>query len=252
MKEKFEERRLTGRVAVTCKFDDGTVRVWDADKAEVVQHIVDIVEDYHDKGYPMTLRQLHYQLVKSNWIVNHQTAYKKLGDILDDCRYAGVIDWEAIEDRGRIPQLDYAVDSIAEALQDTIDTYKRRRQQGQTVEVELWTEKDALANILRRITNKYHIRLVVNKGYSSSSAMYRSYRRILEAVSEKRRVHILYLGDHDPSGLDMVRDIRERLTMMMRQGKYRLQNPYFDVHHIGLTMAQIRRYNLPPNPAICR
>jgi hypothetical protein len=247
--EKFEDRRLTGSVKVTCKFEDGTVRVWDADKAEVVQHIVDIVDEMQQDNYVITLRQLHYQLVKSNWIVNHISAYKKLGDILDDCRYAGVIDWDAIEDRGRVPHLQYSVDSIAEALQDTVDSYKRNRQEKQRVNVELWTEKDALSGILQRVTNKYHIRLVVNKGYSSSSAMYRSYKRILRSAGEQQKTTILYLGDHDPSGLDMVRDIRERLTFMMKNGRFNLQGDYFSVNHIGLTMSQIRQYDLPPNPA---
>ena len=85
-KEKFEDRTLSGKVCVTCKFEDGTVRIWDTRKEEVVKHIIDIVDEYSADGYKLTLRQLHYQLVKSNWIVNHDSAYKKLGNILDDCK----------------------------------------------------------------------------------------------------------------------------------------------------------------------
>lgn len=84
-KEKFEDRRLEGNINVACKFQDGSVRYWQTTKEEVVQHIVDIVAAYAEDDYTLTLRQLHYQFVKSNWIVNHDTAYKKLGTILDDC-----------------------------------------------------------------------------------------------------------------------------------------------------------------------
>lgn len=254
MKEKFMKRRLVGTINVKCKYDDGTVRVWEEQKIVVVQHIIDIVEEYRQLGYKLTLRQLHYQMVTNNWIVNHDTAYKKLGNVLDDCRYAGLIDWEAIEDRGRIPQLDYAVDSIEQALQDTWSQYKRDRMQGQEITIELWTEKDALSEILRRVTDRFHVRLCVNKGYTSSSAAYQAYKRILGSIEENRPVFILYFGDHDPSGLDMVRDIRDRLTFMLENGvegetvMYQGVDRWLEVKAIGLTMQQIRQYRLPPNP----
>lgn len=250
-KEKFEDRRLTGNINVACKNKDtGQVRYWQTTKEEVVQHIVDIVEEYAADNYTLTLRQLHYQFVKSNWIVNHDTAYKKLGTILDDCRYAGIIDWDAIEDRGRKPYIPYSVRDPDHALQDTIDQYRLNRQAGQKNSVELWTEKDALSGILQRSTEKYHIQLVVNKGYTSSSAAYGAYQRIVRNVKNKQFTTILYFGDHDPSGLDMVRDIRERLTTFLEKGRYSVDDAssFFEIIPIGLTMKQIQEYDLPPNP----
>lgn len=308
-REKFENRILSGAINVACKFDDGSIKYWTTRKEEVVEHIKEIVNDYRQQGYVLTLRQLHYQLVTKNWIINHTTAYKKLGNILDDCRYAGIIDWDAIEDRGRIPWIPYSVDSVEEAWQDTIDQYRRDRQEGQENIVELWTEKDALAGILRRSTSKFHVKLVVNKGYTSSSAIYTAYERIVEQLCKGKRVTILYFGDHDPSGLDMVRDIQERLMFFLVKGdklknndefqelikiwweksKYEIyevidrgyvseknikkyndgeneddfyeeyfagvrtifinENKLFSIIPIGLTMEQIKKYKLPPNPA---
>lgn len=219
MKEKIEHRSLQGIFNVKCKYDDGSVRIWSEDKALVANRIITIVEDYRRQGYRLTLRQLHYQFVSKNWIINHDTAYKKLGGILDDCKYAGLIDWNSIEDRGRIPNIGYSVDDIADALQDTVNHYKLDRQVGQDVIIELWTEKDAISNILERVTRKYHIHLVVNKGYTSSSAIYQAYQRFLELIKSGKKVKVLYFGDHDPSGLDMIRDIRERLLKFMCQGE---------------------------------
>lgn len=217
-KEKFEDRRLTGAINVACKYDDGTTRYWTADKSEVVARIVHIVTSYSRKGYVLTLRQLHYQLVSRNWIVNHDTAYKKLGSILDDCRYAGVIDWSAIEDRGRVPYLPYYADDAADAVDDITASFRINRQEGQHNYVELWTEKDALSGILKRTTQKYHVQLVVNKGYTSSSAIYCAYERVVERILNGQKVTILYFGDHDPSGLDMIRDIRDRLKFFLSRG----------------------------------
>lgn len=179
MKEKFESRLLQGKIKVACKYEDGTIRYWETRKEIVVRQIVEIVDSYTAQGYILTLRQLHYQFVTRNWIVNHDTAYKKLGNILDDCRYAGVIDWQSIEDRGRLPKLPYWAEDVPSAIDDILNSYRLDRQKGQPNNIELWTEKDALSGILSTVTTEYHVRLVVNKGYTSSSAMYRAYKRIL-------------------------------------------------------------------------
>lgn len=219
MKEKFETRSLTGPLRVTCKYDDGSVRVWEDDKENVIARIIRIVKQYKALGYVLTLRQLHYQFVGHDpKYVNHDTAYKKLGSILDDCRYAGVIDWDAFEDRGRTPFIPYSADDLADGLTDLKNQYRINRQDGQTRYVELWTEKDALSGILKRSTSKYHIQLVVNKGYTSSSAIYAAYERVIKHILEGRRVTILYFGDHDPSGLDMIRDVTDRLNLMLSSG----------------------------------
>jgi len=255
--EKFEKRSLTGNINVACKYEDGTVRYWNTTKQEVIRHIVQIINDYQADGYTLTLRQLHYQLVTKNWIVNHTSAYKKLGNILDDCRYGGVIDWDAIEDRGRVPYIPYAVKNVQHSLEDTIEQYRIDRQEGQKVHIEVWSEKDALSGILRRTTSKYHVQLVINKGYTSSSAIYGAYQRFLEKISkEDKKVVILYLGDFDPSGLDMVRDISKRIRFMLHNGdakdyfyyQDRYIDDWFKIIPIGLTVEQIKKYKLPPNP----
>lgn len=219
--ERFEKRTVKGKINIACKFDNNgtiTVRYWEAEKSDVIAKIRFIVNEYSKQGYILSLRQLHYQFVTKNWIVNHDTAYKKLGSILDDCRYAGLVDWDAFEDRGRVPYLPWWVNNPDEGLQAIIDQYRVNRQLNQSEYVELWTEKDALSGILRRSTSKYHIQLVVNKGYTSSSAAYNAYERIVEYIIAGKKVVILYFGDHDPSGLDMIRDIRERLTLFLSKG----------------------------------
>ncbi len=292
--EKFENRKLTGKVNVACKYDDGTTRFWNTLKEDVVDQITKIVRDYRQQGYVLTLRQLHYQMVTRfpDAYVNHDTAYKKLGTILDDCRYAGIIDWEAIEDRGRVPYIPFYADGVDDALKIIANQYRLDRQKTQTNVVELWTEKDALSGILKKTTQKYHVRLVVNKGYTSSSAAYNAYQRVLNAIREGKTFSILYFGDHDPSGLDMVRDIRERIELMLTSGNFRrelaekasewdeeklrdinfkhqdIERGYtgdgyedeelhmaslaakelFQIIPIGLTMSQIKQFNLPPNP----
>ncbi|MCD8273597.1 MAG: hypothetical protein LUC96_01200 [Alistipes sp.] len=200
----------------------------------MLERINTILEEYRNDGYVLTLRQLYYQLVSKDIIPNNDREYAKLSNILKKGRMAGIVDWSAIEDRVRVPKLPYWVRDVQHAIQDTIEQYRVDRMQGQQRNIEIWVEKDALSNVLFRVTSKYHIRLMVNRGYSSISAMYDAHRRLLSGDV------ILYFGDHDPSGKDMVRDIRERMEEFGRE---------VDVRPVALTMEQIRRFNPPPNPA---
>lgn len=207
---------------------------------EQLEVINGIIEEYAEEGYTLTLRQLYYQLVSRDIIPNEQKQYAKLSTLLVKGRMAGFVDWDAIEDRIRVPHLPYSVDDIEDAIRDTIDQYRLNRQEGQEVYIELWVEKDALSGVLKRVTEKYHINLMVNRGYSSCSAMHDAYNRLKRQEREGKETYILYLGDHDPSGLDMIRDIKERLEEFG-------VNP--TVKQIGLTMKQIKKYNPPNNPA---
>lgn len=196
--------------------------------------INEILEEYVRDGYVLTLRQLYYQLVSKDVIPNNDKEYAKLSNILKKGRMAGIVDWSAIEDRVRVPKLPYWVRNVQEAIRDTIDQYRLNRMQGQSQKIEIWVEKDALSNVLYRVSSKYHLRLMVNRGYSSVSAMYDAYNRLSDGDV------ILYFGDHDPSGMDMVRDVKDRLN------EFGIE---VNVKPIALTIEQIKQFNPPPNPA---
>lgn len=199
-----------------------------------------IVEEYSAAGYRLTLRQLYYQLVSRGVVPNKPSEYAKLSDLLGNGRMAGVVDWDAIEDRVRVPYIPYYVEDVSSAIDDTIRQYRLDRQEGQDNYIEVWVEKDALSGVLKRVTKEYHVRLMVNRGYSSISAMHDAAIRMKRAEDNGQQPVILYLGDHDPSGIDMVRDIRERLEEF---------GVDIRVEAIALTDEQIATYNPPPNPA---
>lgn len=198
----------------------------------------EIIGVYQAQGLTLTARQLYYQLVTRNIIPNQEKSYKLLTKTVSDGRLAGLIDWDAIEDRARAARFVGEWDSISQLVDGVCDGFRLPRWADQENYVELWVEKDALAGVLRPIAVRHHVVLMVNRGYSSQSAMYESAQRFIDA--NKPGV-LFYLGDHDPSGEDMVRDIRERLEMF---GVEELT-----VRKLALTMPQIQQYNPPPNPA---
>lgn len=203
---------------------------------QMLEKVNGILTEYAADNYVLTLRQLYYQLVSRNIIRNDQKQYKQLGELLVKGRMAGVIDWESITDKGRISRLPYWVTGIRGALNDTVRQYRLDRMDEQETKIEVWVEKEALSNIFERVTYKYHVSLMVNKGYSSCSAMHDAWERL----ENQDDVLILYFGDHDPSGIDMARDIANRFAEFGAQN-IRVERP-------ALTMEQIRRFNCPVNP----
>jgi hypothetical protein len=113
-----------------------------------------------------------------------------------------------------------------------------------------WVEKDALSAVLRRAVEPYGCRLMVNRGYSSTTAMHDAFKRFIEPWEQGQAVNILYLGDHDPSGMDMVRDISARVETFVRGSTEVNENRApFEIERLALTMDQIEEYDPPPNPA---
>lgn len=206
--------------------------------ANLLYRLIRITEDYKNQGYKLTLRQLYYQLVAADIIPNQESSYKKIGAMLAEARMCGQVDWDIIEDRIRIPKMHSEFSGIPELIEAAIHSYRLNRWEGQPEYIEVWVEKDALAGILQPITNEYHIHLMVNKGYSSVSAMHDAAERIM-AQQDEKQCTILYFGDHDPSGEDMVRDINDRLAEFGAE---------VQIDKVALTMTQIQKYRPPPNP----
>ena len=211
-------------------------------KLSYIYTINEILSEYKEMGYKLTLRQLYYQLVSRDLIANRAQEYSKLSSVLVTARMNGLTDWFLIEDRLRKPQIPYWVKDIKDAMKDTIRTYRLDRQSEQENHIEIWTEKDAVSNILRKVTEFYHIKLMINRGYSSCSAMKEAFDRLsYRSTYEAQNVIIIYVGDHDPSGLDMIRDIESRFDEFGLSG--------FKIIHIALTRRQVDEFKPPPNPA---
>lgn len=201
-----------------------------------------IIDEYQKDGYDLTLRQLYYQLVARDYIPNKVTEYDKLGDTVSNARLAGLIDWDAIVDRTRVLKGVGHTDSPEGAIKRAGDLYFTDKWIDQEYRVEVWIEKEALAGIFGRVARSLDINYFSCRGYTSQTAMYNAGQRLAYYRDRGQTPVILHFGDHDPSGMDMTRDIRERLEMF-------LEGDGVEVDRLALNMDQVKQYNPPPNPA---
>jgi len=206
-----------------------------------------ILGEYAAQKYRLSLRQLYYQLVARGHIENSVKSYKRIGNLISDARLAGLVDWRMIEDRGRETHYLNHWDNPAEIVRDASRWFRIDKWEGQRNYVEVMVEKDALSGILLPVCQELDIRFTANKGYSSSSAMYEAGKRLHRLFYSSdiiEEVHIFYFGDHDPSGIDMTRDIAERLCQFSHGLVDRM-----NVHRLALNWNQVEEWQPPENPA---
>lgn len=200
-----------------------------------------IIEEYKADGYDLTLRQLYYQFVARDIIPNKQSEYNKLGTAVNNGRLAGEIDWHSIVDRTRKHESNPHWDSPSDIIEDSADQYAIDTRSDQNDYLEVWVEKDALVGVIERACEPLDIGYLSCRGYVSQSAMWRAAMRFKrQEQNGKDSTVLLHLGDHDPSGIDMTRDIQDRLYMFGSR---------VIVKRIALDMEQVEKYQPPPNPA---
>ena len=204
-----------------------------------------ICADYQTQGYDLTLRQLYYQFVARGWIANRDSEYKRLGAIVNDARLAGLIDWRHVVDRTRNLRSLAHWTSPAEIVQGAAYSFRTDLWASQPYRPEVWVEKDALLGVIARACEREDVAYFSCRGYTSQSELWGAAQRLERHADAGQVPVIVHLGDHDPSGIDMTRDIAARLELFMRSDGYEPA----EVRRIALNMPQVERYRPPPNPA---
>jgi hypothetical protein len=200
-----------------------------------------IIGEYQAQGFVLTLRQLFYQFVARGLIDNRQSEYKRLGSVIRNARRAGLIDWDAIEDRTRFVRRSPTWASPAEIISAGSDQYREDLWRMQTFRPQVWVEKDAVIGVVEGISHELRVPYFACRGNVSESEVHAAGKRFAAQIRASQTPIVLHFGDHDPNGIDMTRDIRDRLALFAGRS--------VEVRRLALNMDQIERYRPPPNPA---
>jgi hypothetical protein len=212
---------------------------------EAIEQANTIIAEYAAQGFDLTLRQLYYQHVARGLIPNTLQSYKRLGSIINDARLAGLIDWDSIVDRTRSLRSLAHWDDPAGIVDACASQFRVDKWEGQEFRPEVWIEKDALVGVIEDVCNRLDVPYFSCRGYTSQSEMWTAARRLMRYAGDDQTPFIIHLGDHDPSGIDMTRDITDRVMMFMEHHDYDPAN----VRRLALNMDQVDQYDPPPNPA---
>jgi len=214
-------------------------RKFQAATLEIIETANAIIEEY--EGMPITLRQLYYQFVSRDLAPNETKFYDRLESIISDARLAGLVSWTAIEDRGRNLMGLNTQSSPSGAIKAALTNYRLDLWADQRFRPEVWVEKAALEGVIGQICNTLRVDFFACRGYNSQSEQWRAGRRLAGYISRGQTPIVFHLGDHDPSGIDMTRDNRDRLSLFA--------GVPIQVTRLALNLPQIAEHRPPPNPA---
>jgi hypothetical protein len=219
------------------------------ERTVLLASVQSILETY--SGTPVTVRQLYYRLVAAGVIPNALRAYQRLVAALTKWRREGTIPFAAFVDRTRGMNLfdrgwraddpeGWARAWLQEGL-SRARSYELARWYGQPERVVIGVEKQALEGPFVEVCEELGVDLAVCRGYPSLSFLQEVAQRMLdEDASDHRKLWFLYFGDHDPSGQDIPRSVREDL-----EGLFSVS---FEYHRVALNPDQVESMDLIPAP----
>jgi hypothetical protein len=205
----------------------------------VVEQANVIIAEYLAQGFALSLRQLFYQMVSRALLENSFKEYKRLGAIVRDGRNGGLIDWDAIEDRARVVNTHSSWDNPADIIESAANSYQTDWWQNQLYRPEVWIEKNALIGVIEGVCTELRVPFFATIGNNSQTLQYQAGKRFAEYFDQGLIPVVLHLADHDPNGIDMTRDVRDRLALYARQP--------VEVRRVALNLDQVRQHNPPPN-----
>jgi hypothetical protein len=193
--------------------------------------------------YPMTVRQVFYQLVNRGVIEKTEAEYQQtVIRLLTTMRINGEIPFSWIVDHSRQRRVTRTYDTMLEAVEDTATFYRKSALEGIPAYLEVWVEKDALSGIMWDVTSDYDVPLLASKGMPSLTFLHSTAEQMrYEWVVRSRPSCIYQFGDHDPTGALIPRAIEARLREFCPEID-------FTVERVALTEDQIKTYNLPTRP----
>lgn len=222
-----------------------TSRTFQGKTQALVDSLVNSIQELREY-WPLTVRQVYYQMVAGLVIENNVGQYKRVSDVLNTLRVNGTVPWLAIEDRTRRTIEKRGHEDHVSWLRDQFKGfanykwYGRCLVQDQGIYVEVTTEKDALSSIMEDAIWIYCTRLNVIRGQNSASLQHKMAENFKRAIDRGQKPVLLHFGDLDPSGVAIPKAMKR--TFLEDHGVA------VDVRRVALTPEQVEKYRLPSDP----
>jgi hypothetical protein len=162
---------------------------------------------YKPKDIIPTVRHLFYQLAVEEFVPKSDAGYNRVQSALARARMRGDYPWDGIYDSLRQVQTPSTWGGLADYFDTVGAAYRLNKWQGQPEAVEVWIEKDTVRSTVGTVTSEYQVPLLVDRGYLSLSAKFEASQRIAKKMQVAAGgVTVIYIGDFDPSGINMLEE----------------------------------------------
>ncbi len=209
----------------------------------LIDQVRDVLEEYVDH-LPLTVRQIFYRLVATAGYPKDENAYSRLAEMLVKARRARMIPFDAIRDDGvvTIPNRWYGgIEDFHDESARRARSYRRDRQDGQPVRIELWCEAAGMLGQLERVAQHYSVPVYSTGGFGSLTANYEIAERALDRLVPTVLLHV---GDFDPSGESIFTAMSQDVAAFVRADRI-IETLAIEPVRVALTADQVAAFNLP-------
>jgi hypothetical protein len=202
-------------------------------------NLIDTAIEVLEEQHPMTIRQLFYQLVSHGVLQNDLASYRLVSRIMTKAREDGRVNYDFIVDRSRPLYEKNVFEDAAHYAETVKKSYRKGYWYTQPYHVEVWCEKDATIGTFEEVVkDELGVAIRVGRGFQSTTKMH----DIADAFrSIEKPIRVFYLGDHDPSGADIERDLISRMLHHMGD-----DIGDFEVERLAIFRSDIKAFRLPP------
>lgn len=209
-----------------------------ATRAEMTER-ADMLTELAEANGPCSVRHLYYAatVAKVPGITKTDAGYNKVQRAVLDLRRTGAIPYHLVTDSTRWQRKPASYTSIDDALAETARLYRRNLWAASSWRVEVWAESDSISSTVWPVTARWDVPLMVTRGQSSET-----FAHAAADAWNHQDGHpvVLYVGDHDPAGLDIESSLKAKL-----QGFY---GDDIEWERVGVTWPQVVELDLPGTP----
>jgi len=202
-----------------------------------------VLDDLVDRYERMTVRQVFYALEVAGVVEKTEAGYRQVQNQILAMRRQEILPWEFITDGTRWQRKPETWNSMEEYIYSIAKGYRRRLWQSQNLRIEIWLEKDALADVVVDVTAAWDVSLMVSRGQSSATFLHaaaKAAEQNYRAGGGITRIYTLY--DYDAGGERAARTIRRDLPKLAGEEAV-------VVHRLAVTDSQVEDWDLPTRPA---
>lgn len=194
--------------------------------------------------HPQSVRHVFYRMTNPNLPEpvekDQQQGYVPVQRQLVKMRREFLVPYSWLVDTTRRGYFTTTYNHPSEAVAHVAQLYRRNYWASAPVYVEVWCESRSIAGVIEDDCMRYAVPLYPSGGFTSLSLAWQAAENI-KASAGDRPVHVLYIGDYDPAGVLIDRQIEQEL-------KAHLPEQEIMFHRIGINPEQIALMGLPTKP----
>jgi hypothetical protein len=176
-----------------------------ADTEKFRDYLMELVESVQ----PLSVRGVAYRVLSAGYFPGLEMAdvYLRVQPQVLQLRDFGRMPWEWIIDDSRREEINAGWDDLEDYLESDKDNYSRDPWQDQEHRVVVWSEKATVSAMLREILEDNHVNFAVMRGNGSATFLQAQAEKIAQKiVTSGQPLRVLWVGDFDPSGLNIAAD----------------------------------------------